>query len=104
MRRIPTSSPAPYRVSFSTEAWKQIGTMPSSVFQALRGTLARMANELHPRGPQSPQRVILEGVEVIYTWDEATSEVRLVCSWDTTEDEVDAFAADVRRACAAAPA
>ncbi|HYO58698.1 hypothetical protein [Archangium sp.] len=46
--------------------------MPSSVFQALRGTLARMANELHPRGPQSPQRVILEGVEVIYTWDEAT--------------------------------
>jgi threonine aldolase len=39
-----------------------------------------------------------------YTWEEATGEVRLVCSWDTTEDEVDAFAADVRRACAAAPA
>jgi threonine aldolase len=39
-----------------------------------------------------------------YTWDEATGEVRLVCSWDTTEDEVDAFAADVRRACQAAPA
>jgi threonine aldolase len=39
-----------------------------------------------------------------YTWDEATGEVRLVCSWDTTEDEVDAFAADLRRACAAAAA
>lgn len=39
-----------------------------------------------------------------YTWDQATGEVRLVCSWDTTADEVDAFAADVRRACAAAPA
>ena len=34
-----------------------------------------------------------------YTWDPATGEVRLVCSWDTTADEVDAFAADVRRAC-----
>lgn len=37
-----------------------------------------------------------------YTWDEATGEVRLVCCWDTTEDEVDAFAADLRQACATA--
>jgi threonine aldolase len=33
-----------------------------------------------------------------YTWDEPTGEVRLVCAWDTTADEVDAFAADVFRA------
>ena len=33
-----------------------------------------------------------------YTWDESTGEVRLMCSWDTTADEVDAFAADVARA------
>jgi threonine aldolase len=33
-----------------------------------------------------------------YTWDESTGEVRLMCSWDTTPDEVDAFAADVARA------
>ena len=39
-----------------------------------------------------------------YTWDAATGEVRLMCSWDTTPDEVDAFAADVGRACEAAPA
>lgn len=37
-----------------------------------------------------------------YTWDEATGEVRLMCSWDTTPDEVDALAADVSDACAAA--
>lgn len=37
-----------------------------------------------------------------YTWDEATGEVRLVCSWDTTADEVDAFAADVSRGCSPA--
>ncbi len=28
-----------------------------------------------------------------YTWDEATGEVRWVCSFDTTEADVDAFAA-----------
>ena len=28
-----------------------------------------------------------------YVWDEATGEVRWMCSWDTTAEEVDAFAA-----------
>ena len=31
-----------------------------------------------------------------YTWDEETGEVRWMCSWDTTEEDVDAFAAAVR--------
>jgi threonine aldolase len=31
-----------------------------------------------------------------YVWDDATGEVRWMCSWDTTADDVDAFAADVR--------
>jgi threonine aldolase len=39
-----------------------------------------------------------------YTWDEETDEVRWMCSWDTTPAEVDAFAADVARACAQVPA
>jgi threonine aldolase len=30
-----------------------------------------------------------------YTWDEATGEVRWMCAWDTTEADVDAFAAAV---------
>jgi len=30
-----------------------------------------------------------------YTWDEATGEVRWMCSWDTTPEDVDAFAAAV---------
>ncbi len=33
-----------------------------------------------------------------YTWDEATGEVRWMCSWDTTADDVDAFAAALRGA------
>ncbi len=31
-----------------------------------------------------------------YTWDPATGEVRWMCSWDTTEEDIDTFAAAVR--------
>jgi threonine aldolase len=31
-----------------------------------------------------------------YVWDERISEVRWMCSWDTTEDDVDTFAAAIR--------
>ena len=33
-----------------------------------------------------------------YMWDEAIGEARWMCSWDTTEEDVDAFAAAVREA------
>jgi threonine aldolase len=39
-----------------------------------------------------------------YTWDEATGEVRWMCSWDTAEDDVRAFAAALRDACTASAA
>lgn len=39
-----------------------------------------------------------------YTWDETTGEVRWMCSWDTTQGEVDAFAEAIRAACGAAVA
>jgi threonine aldolase len=39
-----------------------------------------------------------------YEWDAETGEVRWMCSWDTTPEEIDAFAADVSRACAEAVA
>ncbi len=34
-----------------------------------------------------------------YTWNEATREERLMCSWDTTHEEVDAFAQALAAAC-----
>lgn len=37
-----------------------------------------------------------------YDWDERRGEVRWMCSWDTTEADVDAFAADVAAAVSAA--
>jgi threonine aldolase len=36
-----------------------------------------------------------------YTWDESAGEVRWMCSWDTTEDDVESFTAAVRKALAA---
>jgi threonine aldolase len=35
-----------------------------------------------------------------YVWDEATGEVRWMCSWDTTPEDVDSFASDIRSALA----
>jgi threonine aldolase len=37
-----------------------------------------------------------------YTWDQATGEVRWMCAWDTTESDVDDFAAAVEREMASA--
>jgi threonine aldolase len=34
-----------------------------------------------------------------YTWNEGTGEVRMMCSWDTTEADVDEFAAAVLEEC-----
>jgi threonine aldolase len=39
----------------------------------------------------------LQEVSPFYVWDEAGSVVRWMTAWDTTEDDVDAFAAAVRR-------
>jgi threonine aldolase len=35
-----------------------------------------------------------------YVWDENSMEVRWMCSWDTTEEDVDAFADAVRESLA----
>lgn len=37
-----------------------------------------------------------------YEWDDVSGEVRWMCSWDTTEGDIDAFAAAIRAAVAAA--
>jgi threonine aldolase len=44
---------------------------------------------------------LLQDHFAFYVWDERISEVRWMCSWDTTEDDVDAFAAAIRETLAA---
>lgn len=54
----------------------------NAVFATLPGTATRALQERFP----------------FYVWDESRGEVRWMCSWDTTEEDVDAFAAAVRAA------
>ena len=46
-----------------------------------------------------PRDVIpaLQAAYPFYVWDEAASQVRWMCSWDTTEEDVDGFAALIHR-------
>ena len=46
--------------------------------------------------PEAAER--LRATAPFYTWDERTGEVRWMCSWDTTAQDVDAFAAALREA------
>lgn len=81
--------------------------MAARLAQALRGvpgvrlTQAVQANAIFAVLPPGVAEH-LQRDWAFYTWDEVTGEVRLVCSWDTTADEVDAFGADVSRSCSAA--
>jgi threonine aldolase len=45
-----------------------------------------------------PKRAItaLQQRFAFYTWDEGAGEVRWMCSWDTTDDDVDSFASAVK--------
>jgi threonine aldolase len=58
-------------------------------------TRARQANSVFAIVPQ-PAIDLLQKASHFYEWDAATHEVRWMCSWDTTECEVDTFAAAVR--------
>jgi threonine aldolase len=58
-------------------------------------TRPRQANAVFATLPE-PAIALLQKVSHFYEWDEATHEVRWMCSWDTTERDVDTFAAAVR--------
>ena len=55
----------------------------------------RQANAVFARVPGDAVAP-LQAVTPFYEWDSATHEVRWMCSWDTTEEDIDTFAAAVR--------
>jgi threonine aldolase len=91
---------AQFEALLTDELWKRSAEHANAM--ALR--LARGVNEFkhvaitHPveanavfaRLPGKARIRLQEGFD-FYTWDEATDEVRWMCSWDTTEDDVDDF-------------
>ena len=58
----------------------------------VRVTRPRQANHVFVTLPREVVES-LQQVAMFYVWDEATTEVRLLCSWDTTVELVDEFIA-----------
>lgn len=53
------------------------------------------ANAVFPVLPRTASERLMERFR-FYFWDESTGQVRWMCAWDTTESDIDAFAAAVR--------
>jgi threonine aldolase len=58
------------------------------------------ANAVFARLPRAAISTLLDQFD-FYVWDEELDEVRWMCSWDTTQDDVEEFVAAVGRVCAA---
>src|SRR6202000_1374189 len=101
---------AQFEAMFEGDLWRR-NAAPANAMAARVG--ARLGNI---EGVTITQRVQANGVFAImplqaadavrarwpfYTWDETKREERLMCSWDTTAEEVDAFAAALAEACGA---
>jgi hypothetical protein len=69
-----------YRVTFSPEAWRLIGIMPSATFQSLQRALDRIADS--PRRVatevQSRLSATLDGLTVVYELDDAERTLTVV--------------------------
>jgi hypothetical protein len=73
----------PYRVTFSSEVWKRIGTIPSDTFQALHAVLEDIAGSMGTELPagqdaQSELRTTAGGLAITYQRDDATRTVTLL--------------------------
>lgn len=62
-----------YRVTFSPQAWKLIGSMPSALFQSLQHALERIANSPGRGGAEAsaPLSATLDGLTVVYELNDA---------------------------------
>lgn len=62
-----------YRVNFSPDAWRLIGSMPSSTFQSLQRALERIADSPKRAGAESQpeQSATLDGLTIVYTLNDA---------------------------------
>jgi threonine aldolase len=102
---------AQFVAMFEGDLWRRNAAHANEMAARLAARLAGVP------GVQITQRVEANGVFAVmpqgaadavrarwpfYTWDETKREERLMCSWDTTAEEVDAFADALAEACGAA--
>jgi len=91
---------AQYIAYFQDNLWLKNATHANAMAAYLAGQIRNLqgvhftqnveVNSLYLILPQEVIRKMLEHY-FFYMWDENTNEIRLVCSWDTTKPEVDAF-------------
>jgi threonine aldolase len=89
------------------ELWRRCATQANGMASRLAGRLVDLPGMSISRPVQTnavfailPPAVTkkLQREFAFYTWDEQVGEVRWMCSWDTTEEDVDEFAVAVRDA------
>jgi threonine aldolase len=102
---------AQFEALLEDELWRRAtgnaNAMAQRLAAAVRGidgvqvTQEPQANAVFAILPPGVAGVLRESF-FFYDWDELRGEVRWMCAWDTTEEDVDAFAAEVARAVTAA--
>jgi hypothetical protein len=83
MHRILPSPSGPYRVVFAPQAWKEIGLMPTALFDVLQaaveGLAAKCGRQNEPREAQPlPLRLTVDTLVVTYERDDAARVITLV--------------------------
>jgi threonine aldolase len=91
---------AQFEALFSGELWLRCARQANAMAAKLAEEVARIPDVSITRPVQSnavfatmPEaaRVALQEEFDFYVWDEATGEVRWMCSWDTTAEDVESF-------------
>jgi hypothetical protein len=69
-----------YRVTFSPEAWRLIGSMPSALFQSLQPALDRIASSPSRGASETSTRLsaTLDGLTVVYELNDAARTLTVV--------------------------
>ncbi|WP_164017525.1 type II toxin-antitoxin system RelE family toxin [Pyxidicoccus trucidator] len=75
MHRIVPKASGPYRVVFTPQTWKQIGLMPTALFDAFQGAVDNLASS---PGKVPPSPLAVDGLVVTYERDDAARVITLV--------------------------
>ncbi|MCJ8275985.1 MAG: threonine aldolase, partial [Bdellovibrionales bacterium] len=94
---------APFLKYFSNNLWREIADHENSMALRLREGLEKVGVEISQPTQANgvfcyfPREIIKELKKkfFFYVWDENTFEVRLMTSFDTTKEDVDAFIQEV---------
>lgn len=86
------------------DLWKRNAVHANAMAERLEAGLLALGVELPNRREANAvfpiftaaQTAELQKTFRFYVWDEQTGQVRLMCGWDTTEEDVDALIAAVR--------